>query len=61
MENEHNDKEVVARLEKVATDNGLQMAQVALAWVLQNNTVSSVIVGATPSMCSLLTMTSRSW
>jgi 1-deoxyxylulose-5-phosphate synthase len=47
MESEHNDQKIVARLEQVAEDNGLPMAQVALAWVLQNSTVSSVIVGAT--------------
>lgn len=37
----------VARLEPIAKDHGLTMAQLALAWVLQNQNVSSAIIGAT--------------
>jgi aryl-alcohol dehydrogenase-like predicted oxidoreductase len=37
----------VARLEPLARDAGLTMAQLAVAWVLQNPNVSAAIVGAT--------------
>jgi aryl-alcohol dehydrogenase-like predicted oxidoreductase len=37
----------VAKLEPVAAEAGLTMAQLAVAWVLQNPNVSSAIVGAT--------------
>jgi aryl-alcohol dehydrogenase-like predicted oxidoreductase len=37
----------VARLEPLAREAGLTMAQLAVAWVLQNPNVSSAIVGAT--------------
>lgn len=37
----------VQLLKPVADDLGLTMAQLALAWVLQNNNVASAIVGAT--------------
>jgi aryl-alcohol dehydrogenase-like predicted oxidoreductase len=36
----------VDQLRPVAADAGLTMAQLAIAWVLQNNNVSSAIVGA---------------
>jgi aryl-alcohol dehydrogenase-like predicted oxidoreductase len=36
----------VAKLEPIATEAGLTMAQLAVAWVLQNPNVSSAIVGA---------------
>jgi aryl-alcohol dehydrogenase-like predicted oxidoreductase len=36
----------VARLEPIAADAGLSMAQLAVAWVLQNSNVSSAIIGA---------------
>ncbi|MCW2749516.1 MAG: aldo/keto reductase, partial [Aeromicrobium sp.] len=36
----------VARLEPIAGDAGLSMAQLAVAWVLQNPNVSAAIVGA---------------
>ena len=36
----------VAQLEPIASDHGLTMAQLALAWVLQNDNVSSAIMGA---------------
>ncbi|MGW0588274.1 aldo/keto reductase family protein [Streptosporangium sp. NPDC002607] len=36
----------VQRLEPIAADLGLSMAQLAVAWVLQNPNVSSAIVGA---------------
>ncbi len=37
----------VARLEPIAAENGMSMAQLALAWVLQNPNVSAAIIGAT--------------
>jgi aryl-alcohol dehydrogenase-like predicted oxidoreductase len=37
----------VAKLEPIAADHGLTMAQLALAWVLQNQAVSAAIIGAT--------------
>jgi aryl-alcohol dehydrogenase-like predicted oxidoreductase len=37
----------VQRLKPIAEQAGLTMAQLALAWVLQNQNVSSAIVGAT--------------
>ena len=37
----------VQNLRPIAEDTGLTMAQLALAWVLQNNNVSSAIIGAT--------------
>ena len=36
----------VAKLEPIAQDCGLTMAQLAVAWVLQNSNVSSAIIGA---------------
>jgi aryl-alcohol dehydrogenase-like predicted oxidoreductase len=42
--------DVLARVQKlkpVAQEAGLTMAQLAIAWVLQNRNVSSAIVGAT--------------
>lgn len=36
----------VQNLEPIAADHGLTMAQLALAWVLQNDNVSSAIMGA---------------
>jgi aryl-alcohol dehydrogenase-like predicted oxidoreductase len=36
----------VQRLEPLAKDAGLSMAQLAVAWVLQNDNVSSAIIGA---------------
>jgi len=38
--------EAVARLEPIAADVGLSMAQLAVAWVLQNPNVASAIIGA---------------
>jgi voltage-dependent potassium channel beta subunit len=38
--------ERVQRLKPVAEDAGLSMAQLAVAWVLQNESVSSAIIGA---------------
>lgn len=43
------DKAIVDAVERIATDRGVAMAQVALAWVLQNPVVSAPIVGATRS------------
>ena len=37
----------VAKLEPIAKEVGLTMAQLAIAWVLQNKNVSSAIIGAT--------------
>lgn len=37
----------VQELQSIAADHGLSMAQLALAWVLQNDNVSSAIMGAT--------------
>jgi aryl-alcohol dehydrogenase-like predicted oxidoreductase len=39
--------DAVARLQPIAADNALTMAQLALAWVLQNPAVSAAIIGAT--------------
>lgn len=36
----------VQKLKPIASDSGLTMAQLAVAWVLQNDNVSSAIVGA---------------
>jgi aryl-alcohol dehydrogenase-like predicted oxidoreductase len=36
----------VARLEPIAADAGLSMAQLAVAWVLQNPNVAAAIIGA---------------
>jgi aryl-alcohol dehydrogenase-like predicted oxidoreductase len=41
------DKPVVNAVQQVAHAHGTSMAQVALAWVLRNPTVSAPIVGAT--------------
>ena len=41
------DKDVVDAIERVAASKGVSMAQIALAWVLRNPTVSAPIVGAT--------------
>jgi aryl-alcohol dehydrogenase-like predicted oxidoreductase len=38
--------EAVAKLEPIADGAGLSMAQLAVAWVLQNSNVSSAIIGA---------------
>ncbi len=39
--------EAVARLRPIAEEAGLSMAQLAVAWVLQNPNVSAAIIGAT--------------
>ena len=36
----------VSATEPIAADNGLSMAQLAVAWVLQNDNVASAIIGA---------------
>jgi aryl-alcohol dehydrogenase-like predicted oxidoreductase len=36
----------VGKLSSVASDAGLSMSQLALAWVLQHDNVSSAIIGA---------------
>jgi aryl-alcohol dehydrogenase-like predicted oxidoreductase len=37
----------VQKLQPIANDLGISMAQLALAWVLDNSNVSSAIMGAT--------------
>ena len=44
---EDSDKQVVDRLEKIAGERGVPMAQIALAWMLSKPEVTSPIVGAT--------------
>jgi len=39
--------EIVARVQAVAEDRGVSMAQVALAWLLSREAVTAPIVGAT--------------
>jgi aryl-alcohol dehydrogenase-like predicted oxidoreductase len=39
--------EKVQQLKPIAEREGLSLAQLALAWILRNDNVSSVIVGAT--------------
>jgi aryl-alcohol dehydrogenase-like predicted oxidoreductase len=41
------DKPIADAVEKVASDHGIPMAQVGLAWVLNNPVVTAPIVGAT--------------
>lgn len=41
------DKAIIDATEKIAADRGVPMAQVALAWVLRNPVVDSVLSGAT--------------
>jgi aryl-alcohol dehydrogenase-like predicted oxidoreductase len=41
------DQQIVAAVERIATERGVPMAQVALAWVLRNPVVSAPIVGST--------------
>jgi len=41
------DASVVGAVEKVAADRGVPMAQIALAWVLNNPAITAPIVGAT--------------
>ena len=40
-----NDREVVAEVEKLARERGVPMAQIAMAWVLNKDVVTSPIVG----------------
>jgi aryl-alcohol dehydrogenase-like predicted oxidoreductase len=37
--------EIIRRVEKVATDKGVSMAQIALAWLLHRDTIAAPIVG----------------
>lgn len=41
------DKAIIDATEKIAADRGVPMAQIALAWVLRNPVVASVLSGAT--------------
>ena len=41
------DKAIIDATEKIAADRGVPMAQIALAWVLRNPVVDSVLSGAT--------------
>ncbi len=43
------DKKIVESVARIASDRGLPRAQIALAWVLQKQTVVAPIVGATKS------------
>jgi len=43
----HDDKPIADAVERVAKQQGVSMAQIALAWVLRNPLVSAPIVGAT--------------
>ncbi|NUU26505.1 hypothetical protein HP467_00015, partial [Curtobacterium albidum] len=50
--------EAVQRLQPVADQAGLTLAQLAIAWTLQNENVASAIVGASrPSWCPSATRT----
>ncbi|GAA2092114.1 hypothetical protein GCM10009841_00830 [Microlunatus panaciterrae] len=40
-------QEIIDTVQRIATDRGIPMAAVALAWVLNNPVVSAPIVGAT--------------
>lgn len=44
---ETSDRAIVDAVSRIASDRGVPMAQIALAWVLSNPTVTSPIVGAT--------------
>jgi aryl-alcohol dehydrogenase-like predicted oxidoreductase len=41
------DKAIIDAVERIATDRNVPMAQIALAWVLRNPVVDSVLSGAT--------------
>jgi aryl-alcohol dehydrogenase-like predicted oxidoreductase len=43
----HDDKPIADQVQAIATEHGVPMAQVALAWVLKNPVVSAPIVGPT--------------
>ena len=43
----HGDKEIIEAVQAVAHARGIPMAQVALAWVLENPVVAAPIVGPT--------------
>jgi aryl-alcohol dehydrogenase-like predicted oxidoreductase len=43
---EANDREVVRAVEAVARERGVSMAEVALAWLLSKDVITSPIVGA---------------
>ena len=45
--NEDSDREIVARVQKVAENHTVPLAQVALAWMLTKPAVTSPIIGAT--------------
>ena len=40
------DREIVGAVQRVAERHGVNMAQIALAWVLQNPAVTAPIIGA---------------
>ena len=42
----HQEREIVVRLESLAGDLGCSLAQLAIAWILRNKNVSTVILGA---------------
>ena len=45
--NEESDRQIVERVEKIAADHAVPMAQIALAWILTKPTVTAPIIGAT--------------
>lgn len=47
MATDEADRKVVERVQGIAAQRGIPMAQVALAWVLQKSPVTAPIVGAT--------------
>jgi len=44
---QNDDSAIVAEVQRIATERGLPMAQIAMAWVLRNPVVASPILGAT--------------
>jgi aryl-alcohol dehydrogenase-like predicted oxidoreductase len=42
---EKSSDEIISRIEKVAKDKGVSMAQIAIAWVLHQDVVAAPIVG----------------
>ncbi|MGD6741809.1 aldo/keto reductase [Streptomyces sp. BH106] len=44
---QHDDRAIVAEVQRIAQERGLPMAQVAMAWVLRNPVVAAPILGVT--------------
>ncbi|KAF8671474.1 Aldo kereductase [Rhizoctonia solani] len=47
VRSKEDNKEVILRIEKIAKDRGINMAQVAIAWVLSKSDITAPIIGAT--------------